>query len=84
MKKEKKPTGEAKEVQLTAKKTEDRGMQQLQGGLTQMRRDMLRSMRDEAEENWENLDFFDGKVRDFSSLNTCRVPDCLLRIDSPG
>lgn len=63
-KKEKKPNTESKEVQVTAKKTsEDKtGTQQFQGGLSQVRREMLMIIRDEAEEPWEELEYYDGEV----------------------
>ncbi|KAF8475436.1 DNA-directed RNA polymerase III subunit Rpc5 [Gautieria morchelliformis] len=65
-KKDKRPTTESKEVQVTAKKTsEDKtGMQQFQGGLSQVRREMLMMMRDEAEEAWEELEYCDGEHED--------------------
>lgn len=63
VKKEKKPT-DSKEVQVTAKKTsEDKtGTQHFQGGLSQVRREMLTMIRDEAEEPWEELEYCDGEV----------------------
>ncbi|KAF8587264.1 hypothetical protein K439DRAFT_1645868 [Ramaria rubella] len=66
IKKEKKAAGESKEVQVTAKKTlEDKtGSQQFQGGLSQVRREMLVMIRDEAEEPWEELEYCDGEHAD--------------------
>ncbi len=61
-KKEKKPSGEAKEVHVTARKTDDTaGLGQ--GGTSAVRREMLHIIRTEEEEKWENLDFCDVTVR---------------------
>jgi len=54
-----KKTGEIKEVQVTARKAEEKGGQQLFGGLSQIRREILSKMREEREEPWENLDWCD-------------------------
>ncbi|KAJ6627131.1 DNA-directed RNA polymerase III subunit Rpc5 [Mycena sp. CBHHK59/15] len=59
-KKEKKPSAEAREVQVTARKTEDKGgIQTVQGGLSTARRDMLIAIRAEEDEAWQDLEFFD-------------------------
>lgn len=61
-KKEKKPVGEAKEVHVTARKADDAaGLGQ--GGISAVRREMLHIIRQEEEEKWENLDFYDVSVR---------------------
>ena len=62
-KKEKQPS-ESKEVQVSAKKAmEDKtGTQQSWGGMSQVRREMLTLLRDEAEEHWEELAVCDGEV----------------------
>lgn len=60
-KKEKKPSGEVKEVQVSARKVEDRGAQS-QGGLSAIRREMLHAIRTEEDENWEDLQFCDETV----------------------
>lgn len=57
-KKEKKPTGESREVQVTARKAEDKGGQ-IQGGLSVVRREMLQAIRAEEDEKWEDLEFYD-------------------------
>lgn len=63
-KKDKKPTGEAKEVHVTARKADDSaGLGQ--GGISAVRREMLHIIRQEDEEKWENLDFFEIAVRIF-------------------
>jgi DNA-directed RNA polymerase III subunit RPC5 len=54
-----KKTGEIKEVQVTARKAEEKSGQQLFGGLSQIRREILSKMREEKEEPWENLDWCD-------------------------
>ena len=63
-KKEKKPAGEAREVQVSARKASDDkgGMQPFQGGLSTVRREMLLAIRTEDEETWEDLEFCDGEV----------------------
>lgn len=60
-KKEKKTSGEVKEVQVSARKVEDRGAQS-QGGLSVIRREMLHAIRTEEDENWEDLQFCDETV----------------------
>lgn len=60
-KKEKK-TLEAREVQVTARKVEDKGGPSM-GGMSQLRRDMLTRMRTEHQEEWERLEWCDAEVR---------------------
>jgi DNA-directed RNA polymerase-3 subunit RPC5 len=55
LKKAKKPAGEAKDVQVAARKAEEKGGRDLQGGLSVMRREMLMSLRAEEEEEWQDL-----------------------------
>lgn len=63
-KKEKKTTSEAKEVQISARKTGgDEKVGTLQGGLSAARREMLIAIRTEEDEAWEDLEFHDGEVR---------------------
>ncbi|KAJ7275246.1 DNA-directed RNA polymerase III subunit Rpc5 [Mycena haematopus] len=58
--KEKKPSGEAREVQVTARKSEDKGgLQQIQGGPSAARREMLIAIRSEEDESWQDLEFCD-------------------------
>ncbi|KAF9532069.1 DNA-directed RNA polymerase III subunit Rpc5 [Crepidotus variabilis] len=64
VKKEKKPTGEAKEVHVTAKKADDTIGQ---GGLSAGRREMLHHLRLEEEEKWEDLQFFDASTEESSA-----------------
>jgi DNA-directed RNA polymerase-3 subunit RPC5 len=69
-KKEKKPTGEAKEVHVTARKADDSaGLGQ--GGISAVRREMLHIIRQEEEEQWENLDFCEVAVRIVHSTLRC-------------
>ncbi|KAG5640543.1 hypothetical protein DXG03_008133 [Asterophora parasitica] len=59
VKKERKPAGESREVQVTARKADDRSGGQLQGGLSVVRREMLQAIRNEEDEDWEDLQFHD-------------------------
>ncbi|TFY52613.1 hypothetical protein EVJ58_g9913 [Rhodofomes roseus] len=59
-KKEKKAAGEAKEVQVAVRKADDRGPQ-AQGGMTQVRRDMLKIIHDEEDQEWQDLEYCDGE-----------------------
>jgi len=56
--KDKGPVGEAKDVQVAARKTDDRAGQG-QGGVSAVRREMLEVIRREEEERWIDYDFFD-------------------------
>ena len=71
-KKEKQPS-ESREVQVTARKaTEDKtGTQQFLGGMSQVRREILTLLRDEAEERWEDLTYCDGEVGCLDILSRC-------------
>ncbi|TFK57311.1 hypothetical protein OE88DRAFT_1650956 [Heliocybe sulcata] len=65
VKKEKKqPTGEAREVQVAARRLDREGGQAIQGGLSAVRRDMLMTMRAEEEEAWEDLEYCDGETEE--------------------
>jgi len=57
-KKEKKE-GEVKEVQVTTRKSDDKGGPAPQGGLSSVRREMLHLIRLEEDEDWEDLEFCD-------------------------
>jgi len=61
-KKEKKPAGEAREIQVTARKVDDKSSGQMQGGLSAVRREMLQAIRVEEDEDWEDLQFYDVTV----------------------
>ncbi|KAJ7225723.1 DNA-directed RNA polymerase III subunit Rpc5 [Mycena pura] len=58
LKKEKKPTGEAREVHVAARK-EDRDGGLSLGGLSAARREMLVAIRAEEDEGWQDLEYFD-------------------------
>jgi len=61
-KKEKKPVKEAKEVQVSVRKTvDDKGMP-MGGGMTAVRREMLMMLRAEEDEQWEDYKFFDSET----------------------
>lgn len=88
-KKEKKASGEAKEVQVSARKADDKGgMQPFQGGLSTVRREMLQAIRAEEDESWEDLHYNDVAVccspllYSYTVLNLCLLedPGCRGRI----
>ncbi|KAF8167961.1 DNA-directed RNA polymerase III subunit Rpc5 [Crassisporium funariophilum] len=58
-KKEKRVAGEAKEVHVSARKSEDQSGINGHGGLSTVRREMLHIIRAEEDELWENLEFCD-------------------------
>ncbi|EPT04209.1 hypothetical protein FOMPIDRAFT_1027991 [Fomitopsis schrenkii] len=60
-KKEKKPSGEAKEVQVAVRRGDDKGLQS-QGGMTQVRRDMLKMVHDEEDQEWQDYQYCDGET----------------------
>lgn len=53
---------EAREVQLSAKKANDDKFAQSMGSLTQVRKDILMTLRQEAEETWEDWEYCDADV----------------------
>lgn len=54
-------SGEAKEVQVSAKRGDDKGGFAA-GGLSAARREILQIIRSEEEEGWESLEFCDVAV----------------------
>ncbi|KZT30371.1 hypothetical protein NEOLEDRAFT_1082211 [Neolentinus lepideus HHB14362 ss-1] len=67
VKKEKKhPTGEAREVQVAARRSDREGSQAIQGGLSAVRREMLLTIRAEEEEPWEDLEYCEGESEESS------------------
>lgn len=60
-KREKKPAAETKEVHVSAKQTDDRDAQN-QGGLSAARREILRTIRMEEDDEWQDLDYRDVMV----------------------
>lgn len=64
-KKEKKQAGEAKEVQVTARKAlDDKNTGSMQGGLSASRRDMLALIRAEEDDVWQNFEFCDNDTEE--------------------
>ncbi|KAJ3571586.1 hypothetical protein NP233_g3663 [Leucocoprinus birnbaumii] len=63
-KKEKKSVGPGKEVQVSARKSDDKGGASALGGLSAVRRDMLRIIRLEEDEEWDDLRFFDTSAEE--------------------
>jgi DNA-directed RNA polymerase III subunit RPC5 len=63
-KKERKPATDAKDIQVSARKSADdkNASNSLQGGLSAGRREMLIALRAEEDEPWEELEFFSGEV----------------------
>lgn len=61
-KREKKPAGDAKEVQVSARRADDKSGATV-GGLSAVRREMLHILRVEEDEAWEPLEFCDVSVR---------------------
>ncbi|GJJ09479.1 hypothetical protein Clacol_003702 [Clathrus columnatus] len=68
--KKEKQVSESKEIQVIAKKsTEDKtGSLHFQGGMSQIRREMLIIIRDEAEEQWVDLQYCDMENKDSLSI----------------
>ncbi|PCH33532.1 hypothetical protein WOLCODRAFT_135179 [Wolfiporia cocos MD-104 SS10] len=62
-KKEKKPALEAKEVQVSVRKADDRSAQ-MQGGMTAVRREMLMAIHAEEDEKWEDYEYCDGEAEE--------------------
>jgi DNA-directed RNA polymerase III subunit RPC5 len=76
-KKAKKAAGEAKDVQVAARKAEEKGSRDLQGGLSAMRREMLLSLRAEEDEEWQALAYHGPEVSCTSlSLHPRAVAKC--------
>lgn len=75
-KKGKKSAGEAKEVQVAARKAEEKGGRDLQGGMSATRREMLMSLRAEEEEEWQDLTFHGPEVSCQLSLHPHAATKC--------
>lgn len=63
-KKERNPVVDAKDVQVSARKSEDKGGQNLTGGLSTVRREMLMAVRAEEDEEWQDFHYHDGETAD--------------------
>lgn len=72
-KKPKKPVGDTKEVQVTAKGANDQ-----QAGMSLVRREMLQILRNEEDEDWEPLEFCDVTVS-----SSCQAFEVLLNVWLP-
>lgn len=68
-KKEKKAAGEAKEVHVSARKSDDQSGLGGQGSLSAVRREILHIIRVEEEERWESLAFCNMTVRHLNILS---------------
>ena len=79
-KKEKKSTGPGKEVQVSARKSDDKSATSALGGLSTVRRDMLRIIRSEEDEEWEELRFFDVAVRHSRFFSTYLSQDSFRKM----
>lgn len=64
-KKEKKPVGDAKDVQVSVRKAEDKSGMAPQGGLSTVRREMLATIRAEEDEAWQDYEFHGAEVSIF-------------------
>ena len=67
-KKEKRPTKESREVQVSARKIEDKGGAQVPGSLSAVRKEILHAIRAEEDVSWEDLQFFDVSVCNHDAL----------------
>jgi DNA-directed RNA polymerase III subunit RPC5 len=77
-KREKKGGGDAKEVQVSARKNEDKSSLQILGGMSAARREMLQAIRAEDDEQWLPLRFHHASmVRRFRS--ECSLTDQHLK-----
>ena len=81
-KKEKKPAGDAKEVQVAVRKTGESQGLQFQGGLTQIRREMLTMIHAEEDESWEDYEYCGGEVSARSVVPGQRLT--VVHIDGGG
>jgi DNA-directed RNA polymerase-3 subunit RPC5 len=61
-KKGKKPMPESREVQVSARKPEDKGGAQIPGGLSAVRKEILNAIRAEEDVSWEDLQYYDVSV----------------------
>ncbi|KZT06839.1 uncharacterized protein LAESUDRAFT_652473 [Laetiporus sulphureus 93-53] len=64
LKKVKKPTADAKEVQVAVRKSGDDRSVQFQGGLSAVRREMLTMIHAEEDEKWEDYEYCDGEAEE--------------------
>ena len=79
-KKEKKTAGEAKEVHVSARKSDDQSGLGGQGSLSAVRREMLHIIRTEEEEQWESLAFCNVTVGRLNIFSLCGALTTASRI----
>lgn len=79
VKKEKKASGETREVQVSTRKGDvGGGMQATQGALSAVRRDMLSAIRTEEDEAWQDLEYYDVTVCSLRSFTRILYLDVLF------
>jgi DNA-directed RNA polymerase-3 subunit RPC5 len=78
LKREKKAAGEAKEVHVSARKSDDQSGLGAQGSLSAVRREMLHIIRIEEEEHWESLAFCNVTVRCLNISSLCSALTSML------
>jgi len=78
-------SGDAKDIQVSIKKADDKNSQSAVG-LTAVRREMLLIMRNEEEEAWQDLNFYDGETEEaglsFDSIFVDAQSELKLSCDS--
>ncbi|KAH9082109.1 DNA-directed RNA polymerase III subunit Rpc5 [Lactarius deliciosus] len=70
------PVGGAKEVQVTARKVDEKGGQHLQGGLSAVRREMLMGIRAEEEDEWQELAYHGPESAESSEAYEALFSQC--------
>ena len=76
---------EAREAQVSARKSNEKGeLQPLQGGLSTIRREMLSIIHDEQDESWTSLDYCDEQVCDWYTSFHCFILIHVRRPENPG
>lgn len=66
-------SGDAKEVNVSIRKADDKGAQSITGGLSTARREMLHILREEEDEAWEDYDYFDPNVCSLVRIFVCII-----------
>lgn len=78
-KKEKKPAGEAKEVQVAVRKMAESQGLHFTGGMTQIRRDMLTLIHAEEDEHWDDYEYCGGEVSRLGHSILHNLTDALIQ-----
>lgn len=68
-------SGDAKEVNVSIRKADDKGAQSITGGLSTARREMLHILREEEDEAWEDYDYFDPNVCSLVRIFVCIISE---------